>query len=325
MKLLPHNPYFSIVIPAYNREYEILRAVNSCLVQSFTNIEIVVVDDGSTDETAMTVKGIEDPRVVLIRHDQNRGVCSARNTGIANSHGEWVIYLDSDDELLPGILQKVWEKASVCPDDIGSIGFLCQWDTGKILPEPVPTEQILDYENFIKWSDRLAVSDYVQCVRRRTFPLAKFAAGRAYEDSYQYDLAFFNKIHIIPEVAVLVHTDSFNRITTIWEKSSADKLLIGAEDQLAALEYIFTRHGGALRRYGPRYFRIFSKSRVLYSFIAGHRLAGSRLAVKYLANYPWCLEGWVIFLAGLMGPRVLTAMKHGKYQLVNRKRLPGEG
>jgi glycosyltransferase involved in cell wall biosynthesis len=321
MEFLSQNkPYFSIVIPAYNRESEIVRAVNSCLVQSFADFEVVVVDDGSTDGTAAAVEGIQDPRIVLIRHEQNKGVCSARNTGIEYSRGEWVIYLDSDDELVPGILAEIRKKTGVCLDDIGSLGFLCLRDTGEISPDPMPPEQILDYDTLISWSDTLVESDFVQCVRRSTFPSVKFAAGRAYEDSYLYDFSLLYKIHIFPQVAVLVHTDSHNRITTSWGRAYTDKLLSGAKDQLATLEYILSRHGEALKRRGPRYFRIFSKSRVLYSFLAGRRLTGSRLAIKYLASYPRCLEGWVIFFAGLMGPQVLAALKQHKYHRSVKKR-----
>ena len=57
------KPYFSIVMPAYNREKEIRRAVDSCLTQPFKNIEIIIVDDGSEDQTVAVAKSIDDPRV----------------------------------------------------------------------------------------------------------------------------------------------------------------------------------------------------------------------------------------------------------------------
>ena len=101
------RPYFSIVIPVYNREKEIVRAVNSCLIQSFGDIEIVIVDDASKDQTVAVVKSLCDPRIVLVCHEMNRNVCPARNTGVAHSRGEWVLFLDSDDEFLPGALEKL--------------------------------------------------------------------------------------------------------------------------------------------------------------------------------------------------------------------------
>ena len=211
---------------------------------------------------------------VLICHEENRGVCPARNTGIEKSRGEWVIFLDSDDELLPGSLEEIWREASACPDDIDQLGFLCQWDTGRILPEPVPQDQILDYVGYIKWSDTLILSDFVQCVRRQTFDTVMFSDSRAYEDSYYYDFTLSYKIKIKSILVVVKHTDSPNRITTVWGQEYTAKLLQGANDQLAAMEYILTRHGQALRQYGPRFFRIYSKSQVLSCFLAGRRWEG---------------------------------------------------
>src|SRR5579862_3104859 len=94
-------PFFSIVIPAYNRSVEIVRAVDSCLRQDFSDFEIVVVDDRSTDHTAEVVRRYNDVRINLICHAANRGVCPARNTGVSHANGQWIIFLDSDDELLP--------------------------------------------------------------------------------------------------------------------------------------------------------------------------------------------------------------------------------
>jgi len=147
----------------------------------------------------------------------------------------------------------------------------------------------------------------------------KFAASRAYEESYLYDFTIRYKIHIIPILAVIKYTDSPNRITTMWGQEYTAKLLSGAKDQLEAMEYILTRHGESLYQYGPRYFRIYSKSQVFYSFLAGHRWTGSSLAIKYLEKYPGCLDGWVIWLAGLMGPRALASVKRWKYLWYNLK------
>ncbi|MBB3595714.1 glycosyltransferase involved in cell wall biosynthesis [Rhizobium sp. BK529] len=88
----------SVVIPTYNRAARTLAAVKSVLSQTYKNIEIVVVDDASADNTLEVLKQVEDPRLRVIALGQNRGGGVARNTGIDNAKGEFVAFLDSDDE-----------------------------------------------------------------------------------------------------------------------------------------------------------------------------------------------------------------------------------
>lgn len=91
----------SIIIPSYNRSGIVKRAVESCLAQTYGDIEIIVVDDGSTDDTEKTIKAFKSPKIVYLRHPENQGVAAARNTGIRNAKGRYVAFLDSDDEFVP--------------------------------------------------------------------------------------------------------------------------------------------------------------------------------------------------------------------------------
>ena len=113
------NIVFSVVIPAYNRENEIVRAVKSVLNQSFRNFEIIVVDDGSSDGTMAAVKSIQDNRVKYI-HQNNSGACVARNTGIANACGKYVSFLDSDDAWHSTMLEKQY-KIYQSDEDVGCV------------------------------------------------------------------------------------------------------------------------------------------------------------------------------------------------------------
>jgi len=97
-------PRVSVVIPTYNRARTLSRAVGSVLSQDFRDIEVIIVDDGSTDATRDVVSSFGDERVRLISHDVNRGVGAARNTGIEAARGDLVAFQDSDDEWLQGKL-----------------------------------------------------------------------------------------------------------------------------------------------------------------------------------------------------------------------------
>ncbi|MCK4441816.1 MAG: glycosyltransferase family 2 protein [Sulfurovaceae bacterium] len=99
------NKFFSVIIPLYNKEKYIKRALDSVLNQTFSNFEIIVVDDGSSDKSCEIVESITDDRINLI-HKKNGGVSSARNRGIKEAKGEYIAFLDADDEWLPNKLQK---------------------------------------------------------------------------------------------------------------------------------------------------------------------------------------------------------------------------
>lgn len=97
----------SVVIPVYNRKHTIEKAIRSVLAQTYHNVEVIVVDDGSTDSTPTIVAALskEDPRIRYIRYKTNRGAQAARNTGIRAARGEWIAFLDSDDVWLPQSLE----------------------------------------------------------------------------------------------------------------------------------------------------------------------------------------------------------------------------
>lgn len=94
----------SVVIPVYNREKLILKSIQSVLNQTYSDLEIIVVDDGSTDNTREIVMGIDDPRVKYI-YQKNSGACAARNKGVAYAVGKYIAFHDSDDVWFPDKLR----------------------------------------------------------------------------------------------------------------------------------------------------------------------------------------------------------------------------
>ena len=99
---------FSIIIPSYNRANHLPKAIESVLVQSFTDWELIIVDDGSTDNTSDVVSSYNDPRIKYI-YQENAERSAARNNGIRNAKGEWICFLDSDDVYAPNHLQVISE------------------------------------------------------------------------------------------------------------------------------------------------------------------------------------------------------------------------
>jgi len=115
------RPLVSVIVPAFNAEATLADALRSALAQSYDNVEIIVVDDGSTDRSAEVAAGF--PGVTLIRQ-ANAGVAAARNAGIAASTGEWLAPLDADDLWHPTKLEKQVAAALAAP---GPPGFVYCW------------------------------------------------------------------------------------------------------------------------------------------------------------------------------------------------------
>ena len=90
-------PLVSVIMPAYNAEKYIAEAIESVIAQTYTNWELIVVDDCSTDNTEKIVRGFNDCRIVIIKNDRNSGPAVSRNKAIERAKGEYIAFLDSDD------------------------------------------------------------------------------------------------------------------------------------------------------------------------------------------------------------------------------------
>jgi glycosyltransferase involved in cell wall biosynthesis len=112
---LLEQPLVSVIIPSYNRANLISIPLKSVINQSYTNIEILVIDDGSIDNTEEVVKAIGDSRIRYIRQPTNRGGAATRNTGIEMAQGEYVAFLDSDDAWVPDKLELQLAAIQKCP------------------------------------------------------------------------------------------------------------------------------------------------------------------------------------------------------------------
>ena len=135
-------PSVSVVVPTYNRAALLGRAVKSVLAQTFKDYELIVVDDGSTDDTQEVLREFTDQRIRTLRSDVNQGAPRARNRGIQAARGEWVAFLDSDDEWLPKRLELQMERLAHQGPSEAAVGYCLfqahECRTGKVV-QPVHT------------------------------------------------------------------------------------------------------------------------------------------------------------------------------------------
>ena len=106
------SPLVSVIVPMFDAESTIGRAIQSCLDQTMPNLEVIVVDDASTDAGRDIVRDVKDPRVRLVPLMQNLGPAGARNRGLDESSGTWLTVLDADDAYLPTRVERLFESAT---------------------------------------------------------------------------------------------------------------------------------------------------------------------------------------------------------------------
>lgn len=146
------TPHVSVVIPMFNRADTIRRAIDSALSQTFRDIEVIVVDDFSSDNSVQVVASIDDPRLVLLRRERNGGASAARNAGITASRGSLVAFLDSDDEWFPHKLEVQVAALALAP---ARTGVSCTGVEMHLLDHGVTRSQPL--EASFDWARRLAM------------------------------------------------------------------------------------------------------------------------------------------------------------------------
>lgn len=127
------KPLISVLMPAYNSELYIAEAIKSILNQSYQNIELIIFDDGSTDNTRRVIESFSDSRIVKMLSDKNYGVVRARNEMIDRARGEYIALMDADDIADPLRLQKQLNSLEVGECDVcGSAQWVLDEATGKL-------------------------------------------------------------------------------------------------------------------------------------------------------------------------------------------------
>ena len=302
-------PFFSVVITTYDRAAIVRRCVDSCLDQSFSDFEVVVVDDASADDTVAQLESLGDPRLSVVVHDTNRGINPARHTGVANARGEWIVVVDSDWELFPNTLERLRELIDGLPEGVRIIRSRLVWDDGRVTPASVPAGPI-DYERHIRimetdWSDTGV------CMHRSVFERHPYYSDRrgVVEALWELDLARDETAIFVEDVLGKEYSDAPNSwVRSIDASEVIPRLFRDAPDMLWMFETTLTEHGDAIARYAPDAYRIFLRMASTQAFMLGDRAKGMRYARAALRLKPFDPMAWASLALGLLGPR---AVAHG--------------
>ena len=235
------SPKVTVVIPVYNREKYLGDAIDSILSQTFTDFELLVIDDGSTDRTKEVMQSYHDPRMRLVCNETNEGIPRTRNKGIQLARGEYLAFLDSDDWAYPERLVKQVAFLDSHSDYV-AVGAWIEWmdEEGRylrrgkrkpVLPDDIAAQRL--FQQGIENSTSMA----------RTVVLWEYGHREEYDVGEDFDLwariAAKHKLATLPEV-LLCRRIHAGQITQEKAYRIKDTLLAIYASQLRALGVAFT-------------------------------------------------------------------------------------
>lgn len=299
------SPAFSIVITTYNRARIVCRCIDSALAQTFADFEVVIVDDGSSDDTQAVLRDrYDDPRLRVVAHESNRGINPSRHTGSINARGQWVVVVDSDDELLPEALARLHELITALPEGVRVLRSRQLHDDGHVTPSFVP-DGPYGYEGRIRWAEAEGGNDAARCIARAVFAETPYLDGRrgAQETLFELNLAERESSVCVEDITTKVHADAPDSwLRAVRAADVIPRLRREAPDMLWMAETTLERHGEALQRWGPRQYVTVLRIGATQAFILGKRRLGARYALRALRRSPLAPAAWLTLLLGLIGP-----------------------
>lgn len=237
------NTLVSVIVPVYKVERYIYQCVNSILHQTYRNIEIILVDDGSPDDCGKIcdIIGGTDKRIRVI-HKENGGLSDARNAGIEVAHGEYITFVDSDDLIESQMIEKLLEVAEKYNADIAECKYTRCSDTGVLERSKVQkkrikvvrsnTELMRTYLN----DTGLSTTAWGKLYKRHLFSKIRYPKGKLHEDVFTtYQLIGLSSIGIvIPYVGYIYRINSEG----IMHSSFSNRNLHAIEGKLQQAKYI---------------------------------------------------------------------------------------
>lgn len=295
-------PIISVIIPSYNRENTLGRAIKSVLLQDYPRFEIIIIDDASTDHTYEIAKSYERQNIKIIRHKVNCGIGPTRNTGIHYSQGTWIFPLDSDDEMAEGFFDKAIPLLSNISNEIMRIRGMVLLDNGKTSPEPQLKEEIWDYEKYIRSLNVVSTNVETSSIYRREALLNNpYQTGRTIETLFHLDFFKSYKVLNTDSIFRYYHSDASNNTRGV---PNINNLLRDAPDYVEMVNNILSRHGDALKAWAPNEYDSVINMGIKHNFLSGNKKRGIELS-KMLLN--GCSVRTFCYLSlGLIHPYLLA-------------------
>jgi glycosyltransferase involved in cell wall biosynthesis len=259
----------SVLIPVFNREKTIHRAIQSVLNQTFQDFELIIVDDGSQDGTAEVIKQIVDARIKYIRHPKNFGSSEARNTAIKSSLGRYMAFLDSDDEWLPEKLSRQMDAIRNQPEEIiANVTGYCLIDEFGIPRKELPSRPVSWHKYLLMGCGLGAGTTLV--VRREAFEkIGYFDPSLPRYTDWDWLLRYtkFYPLTITAELLAVIYRASLPQAKVV--EAAAQRFLDKHQQEFRQFGYY------GKQAIGKRYLEV-----AIYYYLEGNRKLGGRLLRK---------------------------------------------
>ncbi len=265
------GPLISVIVPIYNVEQYLEKCINSILNQTYQNLEIILVDDGSPDNCGSICDSYLslDQRIRVI-HKQNGGLSDARNVGLNMASGDFIAFVDSDDTIMPEMIQKLYQRILTDQSDMAFCGYKQADQNGIILSECFLPDNVLTGFDALKVSyENNGVLFTIACnklYKRSLFQYIRFPIGKYHEDEFTtYQIIDqCSRISIIRETLYIYYL----RENSIMQGAYSVKHLDGIEASYERYNY-FKRKGGKYEELlvpeGNTFTPIFFRSKLLFN------------------------------------------------------------
>ena len=285
-------PLVSVVLPTFNRAHTLPGAVQSVLMQSCRDLELIVVDDGSTDGTSELICNWPDERVFYLRLEQNGGVAAARNAGVAIAQGRYLAFQDSDDEWL-------LDKLQIQLDMITTEGAECRLVMCGILRFGKLAINLLHAQQF-NGRDYLEYDDVfdAHCSYTQTWLVDR--------ELLQQTGAFDPHLRVWEDWESLMRLAPHTRIRMVDKAlvvsgKSDDSLSVGKKQWCDALRYIIEKHSEAIKAKPASHAKLnYLLARLYVS--AGNPSAARRHCWEAIKAFPVGIKHWVLFGVSFFPP-----------------------
>lgn len=299
------TPQVSVIIPTCNRPGLLPSAIQSVLRQSFGDFELLVVDDGSENPIDSVVQPLRDERVRVIRHDRRRGAAAARNTGIRNTNGEFVAFLDDDDQWHP---DKLARQMSILRNSDAGVGAaytgydVVDRNTNKVLSQMLPEHR----------GDLSSVLLKGNCVGPTSCILMK---RKCFESVGMFD----ESLPSFQEYDLWIRLSRVYRFDYVWERLfkynvHPKRIWTNPEAILKGLELLVQKHGAV------RIFRRTCSTRYLSIAVQFCEMGESGKAREALRRaislYPFDARYYLYFFLSLLDQRTYQRVQEAKTKIL---------
>ncbi len=185
-------PQISVILITYNRSNMLKRMIEAVKAQSFSDYEVILINNGSTDDTSLVCEQYanEDNRVKLVTIEKNNGAAPARNVGLDHIRGKYVLMIDDDDYCEPQMFEHLYEMAEKYEADISITGCVDEYSTGQVVPKYV-------YDELYVWKGFDGLSEFLKREKFHTAPATKLFKATLFEGKRWMVGTYVDDIHFI--------------------------------------------------------------------------------------------------------------------------------